>query len=912
VSVGAAVAGDREAERPGSHGAQTVEPDAVAATTRGLRDGTAVADLAAAGALGPPRPPPGTLRRPLAWTEHGRSYFEPAVASHPDADRIAAHEAVHAAQHRAGAGGDRRDPGGAVGDRSALEAEADRGASVLAQGRSFTPGLAAPPDLALGYGEEMLPDPGAVAEAEEADLAAGGFDPARSEVTAAVSSTTGAPGEPSEVRYRVETDGAGPHGSVISTTDIVVRHEPGARAVVTAGQQTRQLDPETGIFATADRPAYPYTITYTRHILYTDDDGRSAEVDIEGRMVFGEDSWQRQVGAVATPSFEALLGLQGDLGAMRSATIGTGPVTDYFWATEVTPADLSSQIAETAVAIAGGGLSAATGVTPTAGFVSPTLTAAHHHASLRRLLELDDAAAVTRQLAARGGADAPGWLEQALAALAGLLAPMADTLDELGEGAWDALPPSLQDDLVAFGEMVASLAAELAPLVQAIDDLAQSVGEWWDSLPPWARGVLRAIAGFAGGVAVIALIAGLVVLAAEGAVAFGTAMLIVGVIALGVGYVFGIVQRAGEAWDAGSPLAMVYVPQVALLDVVGISGLYEGVTNTSILTGGTLGLSEEQRWERGTTGVLQIGGLVVGLRGFRGGRVPATVEPVEVTFTGPRTGFDALPVERLPRNLPEGYAWRRPGTQWELVRDPEAPVQRVEISTFDDGTGRPNYVVQVEGRPVHGETVPRAPDDLFRTSQRLPAELEGTGVDNPMLTEEGVLFDKGHLGDVADTPSGPGVRPSTQAPENITPQAAWWNRWVRNNLVRRIRVDGHSYRELPVYDAQPPTTVGGQPIPREYVFMEVWPDGTPIQAWRIPNDPTLTNRSQSVLAQYVMEAADIPRVMLQADGTAAPPGTRVGPTVIVGTLGPHSPETDQPGPVPGPAEFEEEEEGAVR
>ena len=68
---------------------------------------------------------------------------------------------------------------------------------------------------------------------------------------------------------------------MISTTEIVVRHDPGARAVVTAGQQTRELDPETGIFAAADRPAYPYTITYTRHVLYTDDDGRSAEVDIE-------------------------------------------------------------------------------------------------------------------------------------------------------------------------------------------------------------------------------------------------------------------------------------------------------------------------------------------------------------------------------------------------------------------------------------------------------------------------------------------------------------------------------------------------------------------------------------------------------------------------------------------------------
>jgi hypothetical protein len=263
---------------------------------------------------------------------------------------------------------------------------------------------------------------------------------------------------------------------------------------------------------------------------------------------------------------------------------------------------------------------------------------------------------------------------------------------------------------------------------------------------------------------------------------------------------------------------------------------------------------------------------------------------VEVAFTGPRTGFDGLPLSRLPRNLPEGYGWQKVGSQWELVRDPSSPPRQVEISTFDDGTGRPNYVVQVDGVTVSSDTFTRPATNPYQGGQRLPTELSGVGENNPYRTADGVLYDRGHVTDFVDTPEGPGVRPQTLAPENYTPQAAWWNRWVRNNLVRRIRLDGNGYRELAIYDANPPRTVNGTPIPREYIFMETRPDGTPARAWRIPNDPAITARTQSVLPQYELAEVDFPQVMLRPDGTALPPGTRVGGTLIVGSLGPNDPQ----------------------
>ncbi|MFT3971749.1 MAG: hypothetical protein QM695_16095 [Micropruina sp.] len=645
------------------------------------------------------------------------------------------------------------------------------------------------------------------------------------------------------------------------------------------------MDQELGLFRTEPRPTYPYQIEYTRHIIYSDDEGRSAEVEVTGTVWLSDQSWARAVASAPQPSFEALLGFVGDRGAIRATVWGSSAVTSYFDIARVDgeSVSLAAMVSTTAGGMADGSRAHSLGASPPADFLDPRLTAGAQHASLRNFLSMEDLAELTDRLIRQaGGREPASWLEDALDTLAGWLAPIGDALSDLGEAVWDALPTWLQDGLIEFGRLAAELASDVADLASS---LAGAIEQWWDSLPPWARGVLKAIGVFVGGLAAVAALAGLVVVASGGAVAFGTAMLVIGAVAMGIGFVASLVCRGQEAL-ASDPMSILDVPMVALLDVVGISGIYEGVTNTSILTGHDLDMSEEQRWERGTTGGLQLGTLILGARGFRGGRVPPSLEPVDVGFNGPRSGFDGLPAARLPRNLPEGYAWRRVGAQWELVRDPATPARSVNISTFDDGTGRPNYVVVVNGRPVSSDTFTRPPNNTYQGPQRLPTDLEGTGANNPFRTGDGVLYDKGHIGDFADTPEGPGVRPQTLAPENYTPQASWWNRWVRNGLVRRIRAAGNGYRELPIYDANPPVTVNGTPIPREYVFMETRPDGTPLRAWRIPNDPTLTARTQAVLPQYEMAPADIPQVMLRPDGTAAPPGTRVGGTVIVGSVAP--------------------------
>lgn len=818
---------------------------------------------------------------PLGWAQHGVIQISPRLGPGALRREVMAHEAVHVAQQRS--------TSPPTTDRRALEHEAHLGSRNLAEGRPFEPRLSAPPSLALGYDPfAWFPEPTGQNDREVAALAQINADPARTNVRTGMTSQDGGWDAPSELRYRLEVDGSGSRGTVMSTTEVVVRRDPHAQVMVTVGPQLQQLGPETGLYRAEPRPAYPYTVSYTRHLVYADEDGRHAEVDLRGTVWFSEQRWAQQTRQVAQPSFDGLLNLTGDVGSMRATVSGAGPVTSYFFVAEVRGDGVSAQslTSTTASGIAGGASARRHGITSTAEFVEAQLTAGDQHASLRRLLTMEDVAVITDRLMAQSHAEPSSWLDSALSTLADWLAPVGDALDDLGEAVWDALPRWLQDDIIAFGEAVAGLAQDLADLVGA---LAGSIEAWWDELPPWARGVLKAIGAFAGGLAAVAALAGLIVLAAEGAVAFGTAMMVVGAIALGVGFVSSVVSRGQEAL-ATDPLALLAVPSIALMDVIGVSGIFEGVTNTSILTGRPLRMSEEDRWERGTTGVLQLGTLILGARGFRGGRVPPTVEPIEITFTGPRTGFDGLPTARLPRNLPEGYAWRRAGSQWELVRDPTAPAEPVEISTFDDGTGTPNYVVRVNGRAVSSDTVPRPPNDTFQGPQRLPEVLEGTGADNPFLTEDGVLMDKGHLGDFADTPEGPGVRSQTLAPENYTPQAAWWNRWVRNNLVRRIRLDGNGYRELPVYDASPPRTVNGTPIPREYVFMETRPDGTPVRAWRIPNDPTITTRSQSVLPQYEMAPGDIPQVMLRPDGTAVPPGTRINGTLVVGSLGPGQPD----------------------
>lgn len=90
----------------------------------------------------------------------------------------------------------------------------------------------------------------------------------------------------------------------------------------------------------------------------------------------------------------------------------------------------------------------------------------------------------------------------------------------------------------------------------------------------------------------------------------------------------------------------------AVLDVLGIAGIYEGFTDKSILTGKKLNQTDEQRTERVVLGFLTVIGFIIGAaRAARGAPVPEP-EPVPEPRPGPEPGPKPGP-EPKPEPKPE-------------------------------------------------------------------------------------------------------------------------------------------------------------------------------------------------------------------------------------------------------------------
>ena len=266
------------------------------------------------------------------------------------------------------------------------------------------------------------------------------------------------------------------------------------------------------------------------------------------------------------------------------------------------------------------------------------------------------------------------------------------------------------------------------------------------------------------------------------------------------------------------------------------------------------------------------------------GEVPGV--PADVTYVENPAPFHAMPADRLPANLPPGHFWARSATnEWVILREPTAPPASIEITVFSDGANT-NYVIRSNSRTIASDTLTN-PNPTY-SGPRLPEDLSGTGANNPYRDPAtGRLYDKSHGTDYADTLEGPNVRNSSTDPNNFTPGAAWWNRGPRNALVQRIRTIGGGYRELPLYDANPPLTANGTPIPREFVFVETNRMGQPQNAWRIPNDPTLTDRSLGALNGRDVPLSEVPAAMLQPNAPVVPdgPGVTYLPGLIIGQRG---------------------------
>jgi len=278
-------------------------------------------------------------------------------------------------------------------------------------------------------------------------------------------------------------------------------------------------------------------------------------------------------------------------------------------------------------------------------------------------------------------------------------------------------------------------------------------------------------------------------------------------------------------------------------------------------------------------------GAVFGRRGAS----PASGTPAEVTVVGDGAAFHSLPAERLPANLPDGHFWSRSAAnEWVILREPGAPVAPLELAVYADAAGNMNYALRTSGRTIATDALTRTGGTYASGQQRLPQELGGTGANNPYRDPAtGELYDKSHGVDYADTLEGPGVRSSTTDPVNFTPGASWWNRGPRNALVQQIRAIGGGYRELPIYDAVPRVTANGTPIPREFVFVETSRAGVPQRAWRIPNDPALTDRSMGSLLNRDIPIDQVPQAILRPDALVVPdgPGVTYLPGMIIGRLG---------------------------
>ncbi len=164
----------------------------------------------------------------------------------------------------------------------------------------------------------------------------------------------------------------------------------------------------------------------------------------------------------------------------------------------------------------------------------------------------------------------------------------------------------------------AQLQAQIEALLARKDDAASdswldSVASWlgdkvsraWNALPAPVRGVLKAVGKAAVAVAVVVGVAALVVALSPVELTVGTVALVIGGALLLKSFVGSLIDRRREAKATGQG-GTLGVIGAAFADATGVSGVYEAVTDQSILSGTPLNRSEEDRWEAGVTGGIQV------------------------------------------------------------------------------------------------------------------------------------------------------------------------------------------------------------------------------------------------------------------------------------------------------------------
>ena len=375
------------------------------------------------------------------------------------------------------------------------------------------------------------------------------------------------------VSFEISTTASGKKGSIVSATKISVIFSPQDSFLIPT------VEPVSELPGTRKASTYPIQILYGRTIIYSDSDSRSCQFEMKGNVFFTHKQWAEQLGA-REPSFESLQELMGDTGSLTVEMRGISsiPNLEYFMHSRVTGNSLNLQQYEAtrlpithSVSHPGGIASAHAGITSVpADFILLDASAGEQFISLQRFLFAADIYEIERRR-----------LREFLKRIRS-----SDSSDNDDGESW---------------------------LESAISWFGNPISEAWNAIPAPVRGVLKAVGKAAVGIAVVIGTAALIVALAPVELAVGTVALVLGGALLLEQFVVSLFGRGKEAELTGEGSTLDVIG-AALGDVSGVSGIYEARTDKSILSDVPLNRSEEERWEGGTMGAIQIVATFFGIR----------------------------------------------------------------------------------------------------------------------------------------------------------------------------------------------------------------------------------------------------------------------------------------------------------
>jgi len=572
---------------------------------------------------------PAYLGQAAAYTENGSTHFS--TTTHPRQATIEAHEAVHRTQFALGQRGQ------SPAARADLEAEAQFGA----QQSGYTPRLAAPAGVRL-YSPDPIPmsdDIAKFGERESRDLRTvkpGTGQEPRSQIN--VNATTDPKTGAQDVDYDFAASAKGQRGSIVSNTNLHLHRDPddpSAWMIPTNPELNLVDDPKL-------MKLYPITISYSRTIEYTDDYGRTLDVEVKGEVWFTHQAWQSAMNSQPEQTLLGLSQLQGNAGYMSVRINGEGDLAT------IMSRDYPNMPKEIRDPILGRGKIS-------------YFTFARMDGNSLLFMSGDLASALKRT---QGSfpihlSDTLGsfvYLHHTAGEQYDLIRAYLESFDQVHIQRWAAeIEESLKNPGILVSGPLLSGGSSEASEPGILDKIFSAIADFWDSLPAPLRGTLKAIGKAVAAVAVIIGVAALVVALAPVELTVGAVALAIGAVLLIGSFFKSIVVRSIESYetDSGNPLSVFFI---AIGDTFGITAIIEGSTNESVLSGRPLNLSEEEQWETGVGGGIQFILTILGARSLRSGRPTTDIAPEPPVRSGEppiRPTVEPAPRDPFFENLSE-------------------------------------------------------------------------------------------------------------------------------------------------------------------------------------------------------------------------------------------------------------------